>query len=65
MSVCEKVRKYLDENKLSRKEVAERANIPCRAFYSMMVGKRNMYPEELRAICLALKVRAEVFMETE
>ena len=65
MNVCEKVRAYLKENKLTCKEVAERANIPYRAFSSMMAGKRGMYPEELRAICLALKVKAELFMDTE
>ena len=65
MDVCEKVRAYLEENKLTRVEVAERANIPYRAFSSMMLGERKMYPEELRAICLALKVKAELFMDTE
>jgi len=62
MTVCEKVRAYLDENKLTRKEIAKRANISYPAFNAMMVGKRKMYPEELRAICYALDVRPEVFM---
>ena len=62
MTICEKVRVYLDENKLTRKEIAERANISYPAFNAMMVGKRKMYPEELRAICFALKVKPEVFM---
>ena len=65
MGAATKVKVYLEENGLTRKEVAERANISYRAFHLMMVGERKMYPEDLCAICSALKVKPEVFMNTK
>jgi transcriptional regulator with XRE-family HTH domain len=65
MSVTQKVREYLEENKLTQTEVARMINMPYATFNAMMNGNRNMYPEELRALCIALKVPPEVFMETE
>ena len=62
MSVTQRVREYIEANKLTQTEVACMINMHYEAFNAMMNGKRKMYPEDLRAICLALKVKPEVFM---
>ena len=65
MTVCEKVREYLKVNGFTQKNVAQRINMHISTFNAMMNGRRAMYPEDLRAICLALKVMPEMFMETK
>lgn len=63
MRVYEKVRSYLDENGLKQISVAERAGIPRSTFNAMMNGKRVMYADDLKAVCLALNVSPELFIE--
>ena len=64
MSVSGKVRAYLGENGMKQKDVAEKANISYAVFKAMMAGHRKIYAEDLCAICYALKVKPELFMET-
>lgn len=40
-------------------------NISVNAFAAIMNGKRTMYAEDLRAICFALNVSPEQFIEKE
>lgn len=63
MCVYEKVRVYIDENGLKQISVAQRAGIPKSIFNAMMNGKRKMYADDLKAICLALNVSPELFIE--
>ncbi len=63
MRVYEKVRAYLDKNGLKQVVVARKAEIPISTFNAMMNGKRTMYADDLRAICHALDVSPEVFIE--
>lgn len=63
MGVYEKVRAYIDENGLKQVTVAQKAGIPKATFNAMMNGKRTMYADDLRAICLALNVSPELFIE--
>ena len=63
MKVYEKVRAYIDENGLKQKAVAQKAEIPNNTFNAILNGKRTMYAEDLRAICLALNVSPEMFIE--
>ena len=63
MCVYEKVRAYIDENGLKQISVAQRAGIPKSTFNAMMNGKRIMYADDLKAICIALNVSPELFIE--
>ena len=63
MQIYEKVRKYIDERGFKQKAVAEAANIPNVTFNAMLNGKRKMYAEDLKAICIALNVSADTFIK--
>lgn len=63
MRVYEKVRAYIDEQGLKQKTVAEKAGIPNVTFNAIMNGKRTMYADDLKAICIALQVSPELFIE--
>ena len=63
MYVYEKVREYIDKNGYKQKVIAEKAGIPNVTFNAMMNGKRTMYAEDLRAICIALKVSPEILIK--
>lgn len=65
MKVYEKVRAYLNDNGLKQKVVAQKAGIPNTAFNAILNGKRTLYADDLRAICLALNVSPEVFIEVK
>lgn len=65
MMVYEKVRAYLDDNGLKQKTIAEKAGIPNATFNAILNGKRTLYAEDLRAICLALDVSPELFIEVK
>lgn len=61
--VYEKVRAYIDENGIKQVTVAQKAGIPKVTFNAIMNGKRTLYADDLRAICLALNVSPELFIE--
>lgn len=63
MQVYKKVRAYIDENGLKQFVVAQKAGISKVTFNAMMNGKRTMYADDLRSICLALNVSPELFIE--
>lgn len=65
MRVYEKVRAYLDENGLKQKAVAQKAGISNVTFNAILNGKRTLYADDLRAICLALDVSPEKFIEVK
>lgn len=61
--VYEKVRAYIDANGFQQVAVAEKAGISKATFNAIMNGKRTLYADDLRAICLALNVSPEVFID--
>ena len=63
MRVYEKVREYIDSQGLKQVSVAQKAGIPKTTFNAIMNGKRTLYDDDLRAICLALNVSPELFIE--
>lgn len=63
MQVHEKVYQYITENNINQSAIAKKCNIPEDEFSAMMSGTQKMYAEDLRAICYALKVSPEVFIE--
>jgi predicted transcriptional regulator len=63
MCVYEKVRAYINEKGLKPNDVAQKATIPIDAFNAILSGKQTMYADDLRAICVALNISPEVFIE--
>ncbi len=63
MEVYKKVRAYIEENGYKQLGVAQKAGISKVTFNAMMNGKRKMYADDLRAVCLALNVSPELFIE--
>lgn len=62
MLVYESVRRYLDERGIKQKAIAEAARIPNVTLNAMLNGRRKMYADDLRAICIALGVSADTFV---
>lgn len=65
MYVYQKVRAHIDNNGLKQISVAEKAGIPKNTFNAILDGKRTLYADDLRAICLALNVSPELFIEVK
>lgn len=63
MYVYEKVRAYIDDHGLKQIVIAKKAGIPKTTFNAIMNGKRTLYADDLRAICLALNVSPEMFID--
>lgn len=63
MRVYEKVREYIDQNGYKQVTIANKVGIPKATFNAIMNGKRTLYADDLRAICLALNVSPEVFID--
>ena len=63
MKVYENVRAYIDQKGIKQISVAKKAGISNSTFNAIMNGKRTLYAEDLRAVCLALDVSPEIFME--
>ena len=63
MRVWEKVRSYMEENGIKQTVIAKKAGIPYTTFNAIMSGNRTMYADDLRAICYALNVSPELFVE--
>lgn len=63
MRVYEKVRAYINEMGYTQAAVAEKAGIPKAAFNAILNGRRVLYADDLKAICLALNVSPELFIE--
>ena len=62
MRVYERVREYMNENGYKQVTIAEKAGMPKTTFNAIMDGKKTLYADDLRAICLALNVSPEVFI---
>lgn len=63
MRVYEKVRRHIDKQGLSVKEVAEAAGIPAAVLREILRGHRKLYPEDLKAICHALNTPVVLFID--
>ena len=65
MLIYEKVRRYIDDQGIKQVAVAEKAGISKTTFNAIMNGKRTMYADDLRSICIALNVSPELFIEVK
>lgn len=63
MRVYEKVRQYIETQGIKQIAVAQKTGIPNNTFNAIMNGKRTLYADDLRVICLALNVSPEVFID--
>ena len=63
MQIYERVYKYMIEKGINPKIIANKCDISSTSFNAMMKGRRKMYAEDLRAICYALEVSPEEFIE--
>ena len=53
----------MDEMGYKQVTIAEKAGIPKATFNAILNGKRVLYADDLKAICLALNVSPELFIE--
>lgn len=65
MKVYEKVRAYITDHGLKQVSVAKKAGISNVTFNAILNGKRTLYADDLRAICMALNVSPETFIEVK
>ncbi len=65
MKVYEKVKAYINTNGLKQAAVAGKSGFSAVTFNAIMNGRRKLYADDLRAICLALNVNPEVFISVE
>ena len=63
MHVYERVKAYIETNHLKQSSIAKTAGISISTFNAMLNGKRTMYADDLEAICYALDVSPEIFIE--
>jgi len=63
LRVYEKVRTYIDDNGLKQISIAKKAGIPKTTFNAILNGKRTLYADDLREICIALNVSPELFID--
>lgn len=63
LRVYEKVRTYIDDNGLKQISIAKKAGIPKATFNAILNGKRTLYADDLREICIALNVSPELFID--
>lgn len=65
LRVYQKVREYIEEKGIKQVVVAQKAGISKTTFNAIMNGKRTLYADDLRAICIALDVSPEVFIKVD
>lgn len=63
MKLHEKIRQYINENKLTIKEVGEQTNIEIKRFYRIIAGDSKMTADEFEEVCKALKVNPDYFFK--
>ena len=63
MRVYQKVRAYLVDNHIEPLSVAEKIGVPASTFNAILDGTETLYADDLSAICYALNVSPEEFIE--
>lgn len=62
--IAERINYYLDDHGIMNKFVAERSGIPLNTFSMMMNGKRKITADEYAAICRALGLSLDTFVDS-
>lgn len=63
MEVYKKVRAYIEDNGYKQVAIAKKVGMNKVTFNAMLNGNRTMYADDLKAVCLALNVSPEMFIE--
>ncbi len=63
MSVYQKIKSYMEQRGMAVGEIAPKANLSECALAAILSGEITLYADDLRAICLALNVSPEAFVE--
>ena len=64
MKVHERIQAYISVNGVATDALSNSAGIPKDRLVSMLNGKETLYAKDLKAICLALNVSPETFIDT-
>ena len=65
MKVYERINAYIAANGVTTDALSNSTGIPKDRLRSMLSGKETLYAEDLKAICLALNVSPEIFINTQ
>ena len=65
MRVCEKVKEYIKKHGIKQTAIAKKCGMEPSTLSSILNGKRKMYADDLKAICFALNVSPEIFVDFE
>ena len=65
LRVYDKIRIYIAEQNIDENAVALQAGIPPAVFKKMLNGQRKIYSDDYKAICEALDVGAETFLDVK
>ncbi len=65
MKVHERINVYMTANGITTDALSNSTGIPKDRLGSMLSGKETLYAKDLKAICLALNVSPEIFIETQ
>ena len=62
MRVFEKIRTYIEDNNISYIAISKKTGISEDNINAIFDGKRTLYADELKKICLALDISPEYFL---
>lgn len=65
MKLHEKIRRYINENNLTIKEVGEQTNIEIKRFYRIVAGDSKMTADEFEEICKVLNINPDYFFNND
>lgn len=65
MKVHEKIQAYISANGVATDALSNSTGIPKDRLGAMLSGKETLYAKDLKAICLALNVSPELFIDTQ
>ena len=65
MKVHERINGYITANGITTDALSNSTGIPKDRLGPMLSGKETLYAKDLKAICLALNVSPEIFLDTQ
>lgn len=65
MKVHERINAYIAANGIATDALSKSTGIPQDRLGSMLSGDETLYAKDLKAICLALNVSPEIFIDTQ
>jgi len=65
MKLHERIRRYLDKNNITIKEVGEQTDIEIKRFYRIVAGDSKMTADEFETICQVLDVSPGYFFDNK